>query len=189
MKKVLRWREENPIESLEVKPPGPALDHFRGSPFERIIDEWPETPWVEIPQENRAWYLEVHNTVAQWSWEGYEEWRLKQRPALATFTVTDWGKSNTALGKEFLKWLKHHRPNGEQIREMRGRLGLREQVKSWLKGLGAWRLWCRARLSHSQILNHCIQCDRVLYNNQPELSNAIRLAAAHLERADQPYRE
>jgi hypothetical protein len=189
---VLKWREENPIESFEGKPSGSALDYFRANPVERIIDEWPETPWLEIPQETRAWYLEVHNTVAEWSWAGSEEWLKKQRSPLATFIVSDWGKSFNQLNNEFAEWQKRERPKGEPIRERRGHPKLGRQVESWLKALGAWRLWWHAGLSHNEILSHFVEHleehQALPYTSQSQLSKVICKTAAGLEQIDQSYR-
>jgi hypothetical protein len=180
---VLNWRKENPFESFIDR----KLDYFRTHPFERIVEEWPEMPWLEIPQEDRGWYLEVHNTVAKWSWEGFDEWLKLQHTPVAAFTVSDWGKSDHHLKKNFAKWLKTKRPEDVPIRERRGHLAPRSQVGSWLKALGAWRLWRLAGMSHNQILNHGEVHER-LYEHQPDLSKAIRLAATHLDYTDQPYR-
>jgi hypothetical protein len=169
--RVLEWREK------QKQHPEGTLEKFSGYPFERVIEQWPTLPYLEIPGDERQLYQQIQNILGS----SFREMLLGERSKkkeLATFLIRDWSASDAELIKQFKKWLQAERPKECAITETRGRPNRTRNLSAWLKALGAYRL--SQIMSQNEVIRHAGGQGRHLYKNQPQLSRVLKRTATYL---------
>lgn len=129
------WKERYPADA-------PALRRFYRSPacIASAIEGFPQVPWLDIPSSERSramvrvrWH-EIEHRLNDMKRETRH--RSLAKFSFDSFRVSDWGRTNTELVKEFREWLNKTRRADPDL----AKRGRHQNPHDLLRHLGALRL-------------------------------------------------
>jgi hypothetical protein len=183
--RVLAWREKWLQEQREYSRAEIILNIFYGHPYERLIAEWPETPYLDINPKDRRIYLDVRKRLGAMERDCIRDRQLRDRQSrdpVAHFPIMDWSDPPAEQFKQLRKFVKDNRPRNCVV-ERRGKPTIKRSLSQKLKALGAWRL--SRVMPQSEVINHAVGLGKPLYKNRPELSKVVKRTARYLDWLDQ----
>jgi hypothetical protein len=161
------------------------LNIFGGHPYERLIAEWPKSPYLEIDLQSRRTYLDVLKRLGAMTRDCIANRQLRERQTkepVASFPIMGWDEPIAEQIKQLRKFVRDNRPRNCVV-ERRGQPTVERSLRQRLKALGAWRL--SQVMSQSEVINHAFGLGKPLYENQPELSKVVNRVTDYLIWLDQ----
>lgn len=184
--RVLAWREEWQREQREYSRAEIILNIFGGHPYERLIDEWPQSPYLEIDPKSRRIYLDVLKRLGAMTRDCIANRQLRDRQLqenpVALFPIIDWNVPIAEQIERLRKFVRDNRPRNCVV-ERRGQPTVERSLRQRLKALGAWRL--SRVMSQSEVIKYAFGLGHPLYTNQPELSKVVNRVTDYLIWLDQ----